>query len=340
MDEPDALERADEAIAVAHSLGLPPPVRAFAARGIVLGKSDPAAGNAELRRAIEAADAAGSPRAAASSFLNLAANGYAWFGVPWAVAVCEEGIAYAAAHGVSASFLRATLAESLRLSGDWDRAWAEAWRANDEAAEVGNRKCQFYAANVLADIAVERGQPPADIGWLVEFARGGPESTRDACGLAAAAALLEGRPGDARALLAEGLAAAPGATAGLEYFVRVCLRADEPQLAAEAIEAVARASLFGGLGDQLSQVAARGALAESRGSHAAEGLFGEALELALELGDVIEQAYALAGLGRCLLARGETAQGIARLQDARLIWARLEATPRMAEIDALLGMAH
>jgi hypothetical protein len=54
---------------------------------------------------------------------------------------------------------------------------------------------------------------------------------------------------------------------------------------------------------------------------------------------VPEHAYAVGGLGRCLLALGETEEGIARLRESRAIWERLRATPRIAEIDALLAAA-
>jgi len=56
-------------------------------------------------------------------------------------------------------------------------------------------------------------------------------------------------------------------------------------------------------------------------------------------GVVPERAYAFAGLGRCLLALGETDEGVARLRESREIWERLRATPRIAEIDVLLATA-
>jgi len=52
-------------------------------------------------------------------------------------------------------------------------------------------------------------------------------------------------------------------------------------------------------------------------------------------GVVPEQAFALAGLGRCLLALGETEEGLAALTEARELWVGMKATPRIAEIDEL-----
>jgi hypothetical protein len=85
-------------------------------------------------------------------------------------------------------------------------------------------------------------------------------------------------------------------------------------------------------------VAARAALAEAEGAAraAAEG-YADAAALWTALGCVPEHAYALAGLGRCLLLLGETEEGIARLRESRGIWERLKATPRITEIDGLLA---
>ena len=50
-----------------------------------------------------------------------------------------------------------------------------------------------------------------------------------------------------------------------------------------------------------------------------------------------DQAHALHGLGRCLLALGETQEGVARLREARALWEGMKAVPRIAEIDDLLA---
>ena len=51
-----------------------------------------------------------------------------------------------------------------------------------------------------------------------------------------------------------------------------------------------------------------------------------------------ERAYALQGLGRCLLALGKTGEGATQLGDARTLWRQMNATRRIAEIDELLAM--
>jgi hypothetical protein len=84
-------------------------------------------------------------------------------------------------------------------------------------------------------------------------------------------------------------------------------------------------------------VAARAAVAEAEGAArtAAEGYADGATRWAA-LGCVYEHAYALTGLGRCLLVLGETEEGIARLRESRGIWERLKALARVKEIDGLL----
>ena len=64
----------------------------------------------------------------------------------------------------------------------------------------------------------------------------------------------------------------------------------------------------------------------------------QALDLAREIGSSRNEAHALAGLGRCALAAGRTADAKASLRQARDIFQRIgaaEAAGGAAEIDAL-----
>jgi hypothetical protein len=85
-------------------------------------------------------------------------------------------------------------------------------------------------------------------------------------------------------------------------------------------------------------VAAQAMVSEAVGEtrSAADG-YADAVARWAGFGMVPEEAYALAGLGRCLLLLGETEEGIERLREARAIWHRLRATPRIAEIDESLA---
>ena len=68
----------------------------------------------------------------------------------------------------------------------------------------------------------------------------------------------------------------------------------------------------------------------------------QALDLAREIGSSWDEAHALAGLGRCALAAGRTADAAADLRQAQEIFQRIgaaEAAGVAAELDALTGAA-
>jgi hypothetical protein len=57
------------------------------------------------------------------------------------------------------------------------------------------------------------------------------------------------------------------------------------------------------------------------------------------LGVVPEQAFALLGQGRCLVALGHLTEAVQPLNQARDIFQKLQAAPALAETDALLQQA-
>ena len=79
-------------------------------------------------------------------------------------------------------------------------------------------------------------------------------------------------------------------------------------------------------------------LAEADGDpEAALPLFEEAAKRWAEYGYVLGRGLALPGSARCLLALGRRTDAIQVLQQARDIFAALEAAPALAEADSLLG---
>ena len=76
---------------------------------------------------------------------------------------------------------------------------------------------------------------------------------------------------------------------------------------------------------------AKGELAAASEEYTAAAALLQALEAALD------QAHALQGLGRCLLALGDIGEGTAHLREARALWDEMKATRRIAEIDDLLA---
>jgi hypothetical protein len=278
------------------------------------------------------AGAAGDLRGAVNSMLNLAVS-QGSVSPSRALASADEGIAYAAAHGVPTEPVRRIRLEALVAAGRWDEAVSEAEGLHSWAEEHGDGGLRLYVERVQAIIRLERGESSSafellgaeagDVGLdAAHFAPTVAEVARDG-----------GRPEIARLVIADALDATPEtiATAGL---VRASLRAGSPGLARRAL-AIKRQPCP--TGDAEAE-AAEAMLAEAEGDvEGARDGFVRATRLFARLEMIPEEAYALAGLGRCLLALGETKEGIARLWESRAIWERLRATPRIAEIDALLA---
>jgi tetratricopeptide (TPR) repeat protein len=116
--------------------------------------------------------------------------------------------------------------------------------------------------------------------------------------------------------------------------VRAALRNGEGELAADLCEGVRTEIPF----HRHAIAACRGELAASRSDHAvARSHYLSAVEGWRALEIRTEEAYALAGLGRCQLALGETEEAVAALTESRGLWVGMKATPRIAEIDELLA---
>jgi tetratricopeptide (TPR) repeat protein/transcriptional regulator with XRE-family HTH domain len=114
--------------------------------------------------------------------------------------------------------------------------------------------------------------------------------------------------------------------------------------AAEALEAAL--GIYQDLSDRLGQANAlneMGALHRVRGDLDQAGTcHRQALDLAREIDSSWDEAYTLAGLARCALAAGRTADAVAGLRQAQEIFQRIgaaEATGVAAELDALAAAA-
>jgi class 3 adenylate cyclase/tetratricopeptide (TPR) repeat protein len=128
----------------------------------------------------------------------------------------------------------------------------------------------------------------------------------------------------------------PGFAWRLPAMVRICVAHGAPELGARLVDGVRTEIPV----NRHAVASCTGALAEARGDHGrAREAYASAADGWSTFGVPPEQAHALAGLGRCLLALGETEEGIARLRESRAIWERLGAPPRIAEIDVLLATA-
>ncbi len=115
--------------------------------------------------------------------------------------------------------------------------------------------------------------------------------------------------------------------------VRTALAIDNPELAKRLVASVEPRHPYG----QHALVTANAAVAEAVGDlDAAANGYADAAERWQSFGVVPEQAFALLGQGRCLVAIGRTAEASPVLNQAREIFQALQAAPALAETDLLL----
>jgi class 3 adenylate cyclase/tetratricopeptide (TPR) repeat protein len=347
------VDAAERAIALARELGLPMPARALGFHGgalITLG--DQAKGFAELEEARRLLVASGLGRDAAVAHHNYGINQWVLEGVTAAFDTLGEARRFAASRGlqemaassgatmlerlVDAGRLREALKQATELQADVDsRVMNEAARTEFHCArarahfELGDlTAAQVDAAAALAFAETRVGVDRA----VILSVAGAPAAT---------AAIARGEPEAGVALLAE-LSTWEDAGTSEEYagrlpaLVRCALAAGGTELA-ELLSA--------GVGDvglplfDHGFVAAQAEIVEARGeAREAAALFAEAAARWDGFGARLEQAYALQGQGRCLVAlRDPAAEGV--LREARALFAEMGAKPRIAECDALLAAA-
>jgi len=124
----------------------------------------------------------------------------------------------------------------------------------------------------------------------------------------------------------------------LPQAVRIALKAGDRDLAER---------LAGSLAPPLqplaehATVAAKALVTEARGEYeAAAAGFADAAARWHDFAAVYEEAHALLGQGRCLVALGRAPEAAPVLEQARAIFARLEARPALEETEALIAGAH
>jgi tetratricopeptide (TPR) repeat protein len=116
------------------------------------------------------------------------------------------------------------------------------------------------------------------------------------------------------------------------YVVRVLTAAGEPDQARRLLWEVSKA-----WGWERNIVMIRATLQEAEGaSEEAASLYRQAADRWARQGSVFEQAQALHGCGRCLVALGRASDAIKPLKEAREIFESLGAMPALAETDGLL----
>ncbi|MEA2555817.1 MAG: hypothetical protein QOI60_1148 [Actinomycetota bacterium] len=330
-----ALALAEDALNLAHELGLPEPHRALAARGLTLLAMGEPHGEDDIRRAIDRAMAQGDLRAAAVAFNNLAASLAESQGPAAGLRAFDEAMEFAAGRGLPTELLRSGRLETLLPLGRWDEALAESDAVGAWATEHGDEWGRLLADEFALQVRLGRGEKVDRQDDLPARATlvGTPPS--DSAPIAADAASAQGDLQAARELLQDGLTQTPeGELYDIARYVRSCLFANAPDLAHRAFATGTPPSPW----NEAKIVAAQAMLDEAdQDCSAARDRFRAAAAAFEDLGDVHEAAHALAGLGRCLVALDLPTEAVSPLTAAREIFGGLGAVSRLREIDELLA---
>jgi hypothetical protein len=181
-------------------------------------------------------------------------------------------------------------------------------------------------------------QAAAHLDWLVETVRrtGIPERAYFGLAASASARAALGERQAAVALLHEiaGLTESLHLAVLLPSMVRTALSCADPELAERLVADMTPRTPYA----EHALVAARAAIAEAaRDLESAVERYTDAAERWEAFGHLLEQAFALLGQGRCLLALSRAGEGAEVLRSAREVFASLGARPAVEEIDDLLA---
>ena len=343
------LEWSERAIELAERLGLQHQVvRSLQFRGQARCLLNDLGGLEDLRESLRLGLETGSGIETAIGYVNLADWHYPTAGPAECIDMYAEAIEFSEQRGFdhNAYVLRK---DKLRLLYDLGR-WDELIRLADElVAWERSRGESWITIGAETDklrVLVGQGR----IGEASRLRTGSLEPARDVAHpqiLAPAllfSALAEHANGDGRSALAllEEFEAATHENARIYRaflfadVARVCVAADALPLAkrlATDLDVVAPGHVYGLLSGRAVIDEAEGRLGEALSGYT------QAAALWREFGNVVEEAYALLGRGRCLLGRERTGAAAGPLAAARGVFERLGARPLVAEVDEHLARA-
>jgi class 3 adenylate cyclase/tetratricopeptide (TPR) repeat protein len=341
-DYSGAIVAADRALATAAELDLPPPGRALLSRaGARCGLGD-AGGLVDGRKAIEVSVAVGAGNLAAGGYNNLGIDTLLFEGPEAALAVFEEGLAFAEPRGVHRAIriIRASRIGVLPFVGRMTETIDEADRLIAELESSGDALSRMQADWPKCLVARERGAPDvqtaeevlrvAGLSWVEMFI--------DGAAVAATTRLAVGDRAGAIALL-EDLVEMDGLEESTEYsylapvIMRCALEAGALELASRLMARIERNTPL----RQKSAETGEALLAEARGEHNDAARRFAAIATDWEaFGCRFEQAYALLGQGRAMAAANDIGLE-APLRHAREMFEQMGMRPRVDECDVLLA---
>jgi tetratricopeptide (TPR) repeat protein len=349
-DAAAAIDMVGQAIAIYEELGSTEPVRAL---GMLAGARcdlGDRRGLDDYRRAFAAAQAQGLGAERSLLYANYASVIWSVEGPRASLEVLKEGLDFAHRRGSQedAVFIQAARMSTLADLGEWDEALAEAADlvpTLEAAGDVWNLLAvRSYQALTLARRGRARDAEPF-LSSLVEKARQSESVIQKMHALIAASAthLGLGEAEPTTGLLGEVAAithVGDGMDCALEFVpeaVRLALAQGAPDLARR---------LAGGLTSALPATAhtvasVDGLLAEAGDDQpGAVATFTTAAAGWHDFSVPYEEAQALLGQGRCLVALGRAPDAAAPLAAAHEIFARLGAEPALQETDRVLSAAR
>ena len=350
-DPPSVLEAAGRAIATCRLLALPESAVALSCRGgarLLLGDH---AGLADVERAVAVAASQGLGIERATLEINLSSQILAVRGAPAERAALLEAHEFVRRHGIDvhAYSCRGALVHSLYRTGDWDEALKQAALLLPELKAIEHIWNLVYLRSLQALLASSRGHPAEAapfVDWLAEEGRQSEVGWARAAALLAASTvrLQAGEAEIALDLLAQCFSEPRACISIMDMVpeaVRTAVAAGSDALAAGIVRQVgsllppARLPL-----EQHVVASVHGLVEERSGEHAAAAAhFTDAAAGWRDFQIPYEEAQALLGRGRCLVALGRAPEAAAPLTAAREIFARLGARPALEEAHALLTTA-
>jgi tetratricopeptide (TPR) repeat protein len=336
----EAVEASDRGLRIAEEFGLPVPARAHSIRGVCRAFLGDRAGLDEMDTALELLMQQGAGAEVARLMNHYAIVRYVLDGPAAAVADFEHGVSFSRERGLIqiGTLLEVNLVETLAETGRVDEALERTTRLAIDAEASGNALAQQQATMTQAIILTARGDASFAISKADVLLGAGSNLDQFVTGTAtvASALLLAGRAEEAHARLTA-LDDNPDSRGNSNYptvlpgIVRTALAAGDAGLAQRLSERVEVEYAL----QNNAVSAARAQIAEHAGQHAeAAALYASAAEQWGELGAVPEQAHALLGLGRTLLALDDPEAERPLAQAAELFRA-MGYRPALAEAESL-----
>ena len=327
----EATRLIDKGLAVAGELGVEDVMALLQARGFRRALRGAEACLGDLREARDIGLRLGLGRATAVAMNNLADGTYHFVGLRPARALWDEAIEFSHGRGITSTEMwqRGERLRALYHLGDWDELGREAVVVLGWAKGHGGGQLEVFPHVYLADVLVHTGaiaDAMAHVDELMPRAHESGEPQVLVPGLTMAALVASARGEDQAALrhvvelekLTREFAGWRGYC--LVWPARIAIASGDLRLGEAFLEGIEHEGAW----NTCARLTARAMLAEARGEQDdASSLFREAAEQWDEYGSIVEQAYALLGLGRCGDAKA--------LREGEAIFASLGASPVVAQ---------